>query len=62
MAEETGTLEPEDAQWCVLTASSKNWIALIHWGEAIMEQEVEIMVKPALQPVGVWDPQAAFDY
>lgn len=56
MAEETRALELEDAQWCVLTASSKNQIALIHWGEAIIEQEVEIMVKPALKPVGVWDP------
>lgn len=56
MAEETRALELEDTQWCVLTASSKNQIALIHWGEAIIEQEVEIMVKPALKPVGVWDP------
>lgn len=37
-------------------------IALIHWGAAIIEEEVKIMAKPALKPVGVWDPQAAFDY
>lgn len=27
-----------------------------------MEKEVKIMAKPALNPVGLWDPQANFDY
>lgn len=41
---------------------SNRQIALIHWEAAIIEEEVKIMAKPALRPVGLWDPQAVFGY
>lgn len=41
---------------------SNRQIALIHWEAAIIEEEVNIMAKPALRPVGLWDPQAVFGY